>query len=304
MKRRLLSFITLLASLPAIAQVTHEDMQFAISRATMGAMFAIKAEVCGWPNEGLDWDTLRIHSVTFALSTNDITKKLNDQQKTEVIGQATSPEMVEKLRGLVQEQMKKGVCTDRLSPTHPDLWAQFVAIKKQPKTFPTKTTENNASNSKRVGQTSSALNGTWVIDPKQTAEHLIRVGPPSRNAEWIPRIVAGQCVTAMTFEEDTMIIESIGPFPMARSFRLEPKQGEELAYTIQTDRGGKDTVKISFLNEGSITVKFGNVELDVYGVWKRGNRPNPQTGESDIKQALDTCASALKSVPFLRLNNR
>lgn len=151
-----------------------------------------------------------------------------------------------------------------------------------------------------IAQLPSGLIGTWVIDAKQTEEYLKKVGPPSHNAEWIPSIVARQCVTTMAFQVDTMIVDPITPAPMAQSFRLEPQQGKELTYSIETADGGKDTLTISFLNDENITVKSTKIELDGYGVWKRGNPVNRQTAERDFKQAFDTCVSALDNVPFLR----
>ena len=155
-----------------------------------------------------------------------------------------------------------------------------------------------------MGQVSKELNGTWVIDAKQTEEFLKRVGPTPNNAEWLPAIVLRQCVTTMTFEGDTMTMDPISSAPMAQSFRLEPQQDRKLTYTIRTADGGKDTLTISFLNEENITVKSAKVGLDEYGVWKRGKQPNRQTAENDFKQAFDTCASALKNVPFIKTNTR
>ena len=155
-----------------------------------------------------------------------------------------------------------------------------------------------------IGQLPAALNGTWVIDAQQTEEYLRKVGPPPRNAEWIPSILLGQCVTTMTFRGDAMIVDRISPAPMAQSFRLAPQQGRELTYVIQTLDGGKDTLTISFLSDANITVKSTKVELDGYGVWKRGNPVNRQTAEKDFKQAFDTCASALDNVPFLKTKAR
>jgi len=108
----------------------------------------------------------------------------------------------------------------------------------------------------------------------------------------------------MTFEGDTMTIDPISPAPIAQSFRLEPQQDKQLTYTIRTAEGKNDTITISFLNEESITVKSAKIELDEYGVWKRGKRPSRQTAESDFKQAFDTCASALNNVPFVKANAR
>ncbi len=101
-----------------------------------------------------------------------------------------------------------------------------------------------------------------------------------------------------------MTIDPISAAPMTQSFRLEPQQDKKLTYTIQTAEGDKDTITISFLNEESITVKFAKIGLDEYGVWKRGNRPNQQSAESDFRKAFDACASALNNVPFVRANAR
>lgn len=155
-----------------------------------------------------------------------------------------------------------------------------------------------------TGQVPAELSGTWVIDAKQTEERLNKVGPPSRNAEWLPSIILRQCVTTMTFEGEAMIIDPISPAPMAQSFRLEPQQGKKFTYTVQTADGGKDTLTITFLNEESITVKSEKVGLDEYGVWKRGKRPNRQTAQIDFKQAFDSCASALENVPFVKTKAR
>lgn len=151
-----------------------------------------------------------------------------------------------------------------------------------------------------LGQIPAELHGTWVIDAKQTQERLIQVGPPSNNAEWLAATIVRQCVTTMTFDKDTMTIDPISRVPMTQSFRLEPHKDKKLTYAIQTADGGKDTLTVAFLNRESITVKFAKVELAEYGVWKRGNRPNRQTADTDSRQAFDTCASALKNVPFLK----
>lgn len=155
-----------------------------------------------------------------------------------------------------------------------------------------------------TGQIPTELIGTWVIDAKQTEQRLNKVGPPSRNAEWLPSIVLRQCVTTMTFEGDLMIIAPISPAPMAQSFRLEPRQDKKLTYTAQTPDGKKDTLTITFLSEEYITVRSENIGLDEYGVWKRGNRPNRQTAQIDFKQAFDSCASALENVPFVKAKAR
>ncbi len=151
-----------------------------------------------------------------------------------------------------------------------------------------------------LGQIPAELHGTWVIDAKQTQERLIQVGPPSNNAEWLPAIIVRQCVTTMTFDKDTMTIDLISHAPTTRSFRLEPHEDKKLTYTIQTASGGKDTLTVSFLDRESITVKSAKVELDEYGVWKRGNRPNQKTVDTDFQQSLDACLSALKNVPFIK----
>lgn len=177
--------------------------------------------------------------------------------------------------------------------------------------------KNNGSNFGRIafvivgliplvvsGQTPAELNGTWVIDAKQTEERLIRVGPPSKNAEWLSSIILRQCVTTMTFDGDAMTVDLISPAPTVQSFRLEPQQDKKLTYTVQTADGGKDTLTISFLNRESITVKSAKVELDEYGVWKRGNKPNRQTAQIDFQQAFDACASALSKVPFIKAKAR
>lgn len=155
-----------------------------------------------------------------------------------------------------------------------------------------------------MGQVSRELNGTWVIDIKQTEEFVKRVDPPPHNAEWLPAILLRQCITTMTFEGDTMTMDPISPSPMVQSFRLEPQKDRKLTYLIQTDDGGKDTLTISFLNEENITVKSAKVELNEYGVWKRGKRPNRQTTQQDFMQALDTCASVLKNVSFIKATTR
>lgn len=155
-----------------------------------------------------------------------------------------------------------------------------------------------------AGQIPADLIGTWVIDAKQTEEHLIKLGPPPRNGEWIPSIILRLCLTTMTFEEDRLIYDPISPAPMVQSFSLEPQQDKKLTYTIQTANGGKDTLTISFLNKDSITVKTEKIGLDEYGVWKRGMRPNRQTAQNDYKQAFDSCASALNNVPFVKAKAR
>lgn len=155
-----------------------------------------------------------------------------------------------------------------------------------------------------AGQVPTELNGTWVIDPRQTAERLIAVGPPSNNAQWLPSIILRQCVTTLTFDGDTMIIDPISPAPTAQSFRLVPQQDRKLTFTVQTADGGKDTMTIAFLHAEGITVASEKVGLDEYGVWKRGKRPNRQTTEKDFKQAFDACASALDNVPFIKTKAR
>lgn len=151
-----------------------------------------------------------------------------------------------------------------------------------------------------AGQTSADLTGTWVIDVKQTEEHLLKLGPPPRNAEWLPSIILRQCVTSMSFEGETVIIDFISPAPMAESFRITPLQDRKLSYTIQTANGGKDILTISFLNKDNITVKSEKIGLDEYGVWKRGKKPNQQTAQIDFQQALNSCISALGNVPFIK----
>lgn len=148
------------------------------------------------------------------------------------------------------------------------------------------------------------LNGTWVMDAKQTEERLKKVGPPARNAQWLPAILLRQCVTTITFEGETMVMDPISPNPMVQSFRLEPQPNKVLTYTIQAADGGKDTLTISFVNAQSITVKSEKMGLDEYGVWTRGKKPNRQTAQTDFKQAFDVCASALNNVPFVRAGAR
>lgn len=155
-----------------------------------------------------------------------------------------------------------------------------------------------------LGQTPAALDGTWVIDAKQTEERLIKIGPPPKNAEWLPAIILRLCVTTMTFEGNVMTIDPISPAPTTQSFRLEPQSVKELTYIFQTLNGEKETLTISFLNEENITIRSAKVGLDEYGVWKRGKRPNRQTAETDFKQAFDACASALSNVPFVKARTR
>lgn len=155
-----------------------------------------------------------------------------------------------------------------------------------------------------LGDQLQLLDGTWVIDALKTAENIKKIGPPSHNAEWLSSIVLRQCVTTMTFEGSSMILDPISPAPMAQSFQLEPQSGKQWTYTVAMADGGKDTLTVSFLNTENITAKSAKVGLDEYGVWKRGKRPNRQTAEQDFKQAFDTCASALDSVPFIKAKGR
>lgn len=144
------------------------------------------------------------------------------------------------------------------------------------------------------------LEGTWVIDAQKTAEHIQKVGPPSHNAEWLSSVVLRLCVTTMTFEGGSMILDAISPAPMVWSFQIKPLPDQQRTYTVITADGEKDTLTISFLDMENITVKSTKVALDEYGVWRRGKRPNRQTAEQDFKQAFDSCASALENVSFSR----
>lgn len=148
-----------------------------------------------------------------------------------------------------------------------------------------------------------SLNGTWLIDAKQTEELLKKLGPPQKNADWIPQIVLRMCVSTMTFSGETLTRSLIGPQPTVESFRLRPQKGEALTYSLETKTGEiKDTIVISFTNEGSISVKSAKMEFMEYGVWKLGKPANPQTGEKDFNQAFQNCALALKNVPFLKMH--
>jgi hypothetical protein len=130
MKKYLLALVSLAVVFPTFAQATREDVQFAMSHATLASMFATKAELCGWPNEGIDWDTLRIHSVTWALSTNETTKKLNHQQQIAIVSRVTAPEIIANTRIVLEKQIEKGMCTDPSVPTNRDVWMQLVSIAK------------------------------------------------------------------------------------------------------------------------------------------------------------------------------
>jgi hypothetical protein len=130
MKNYLLALVSLAVAFPTFAQASREDVQFALSHANTASMFATKAELCGWPNEGIDWGTLRIHAVTWALTTNETVKKLNDQQQVALIARVTNPEIVGKMRVVLQKQIEKGMCTDTAVPTNQDLWTKLVSIAK------------------------------------------------------------------------------------------------------------------------------------------------------------------------------
>ncbi len=137
------------------------------------------------------------------------------------------------------------------------------------------------------GQVPKELNGTWVIDAKQTEEYLKKAGPPPEYANWIPTIVMPMCVTTMTFSESALTRQNLGPVPFEESFRLTPKKIGTLTFTLYTiDGKEKDTLTISFLNAENMTIKSLNMGLMEYGVWKRGNKSGPQTGKKDFDDAF------------------
>jgi hypothetical protein len=153
-----------------------------------------------------------------------------------------------------------------------------------------------------LGDQFQLLAGTWVIDAEQTEEYLKKVGPPPQNANWIPAIVMRMCVTTMTFSDNALTRQNLGPQPFEESFQLTPKKIGASTFSLDiTDGKEKDTLTISFLDTEYITIKSLKMEFMEYGVWKRGKKSGPQTGEKDFNDAFKSCATALGNVPFLKI---
>lgn len=113
------------------------------------------------------------------------------------------------------------------------------------------------------------------------------------------------CVTTMTFSENALTRQNLGPRPFEESFQLTPKKIGASTFILDTADGKeKDTLTISFLNAEYITIKSLKMELMEYGVWKRGKKSSPQTGEKDFNDAFKACATALENVPFLKTKSR
>lgn len=155
-----------------------------------------------------------------------------------------------------------------------------------------------------LGQASTNLTGTWVIDSEKTVANITKIGPPPNHREWLPSIVIRMCVTAMTFDNEDLSITAIGPIPTGQKLRLKSREYGKLTYIPESNNGTKDTWTITFLGEENFTVSSSNMGLMEYGVWKRGYMPSPQEGEKAFKQAFGDCASALDKVPFLKSKQR
>jgi len=155
-----------------------------------------------------------------------------------------------------------------------------------------------------VGQESNRVNGLWVIDPDQTAAHIIKKGPPERNPEWIAAIVLRMCISTLIFDDENLTVTDMGNIPAEQKLRLKSKQGSEPIYVSQSPDGAKDTWTISFLGEKNIVVQSSNMGLMEYGVWKRSDLSSPQRGESAFTQAFSRCRLALEKVPFIKSNTR
>lgn len=152
---------------------------------------------------------------------------------------------------------------------------------------------------------SELLEGTWTIDVLATVAKVKKLDPPARNAEWLPSILLRQCVTTLTFDQGSMIVDPISPAPIAQTFRLKRQSDKELTFTlVGTGDEKKDTVSVTFLKSDNITVKSAKIGLDEYAVWKRGKRPNRDTAEQDFKHVFDSCASALEHIPFFKASGR
>lgn len=112
----------------ALAQATQGEAMMALYKGHQASLFAIKAETCGWSNNGKNWEDLRLTAITFSALTSEEGKKLSAAQQEKLVEMVMAPRIRTKQKDEAEKAKAAGACDDKGVAMNEELWRRSIEL--------------------------------------------------------------------------------------------------------------------------------------------------------------------------------